>query len=384
MGQPQVHVTLRAERDQHPVLGAVQSGEPEHRQPLGQLEVDGAGGQVGQCGRQPLVGDGTPSSARSRRNSSACQARSIRKARPAESTSSPARQRAEQLGPLRAVPSEQVGRSSGGQPPPAATRTFLRAATQVAPQQLGPGVVAGSVEDREDRPHRPRGLPGIASGVDLGDRCQRVGHQPPDGREVDAGTDPEPVGHLLGQPALHAAGGHGHDLGGERVRQRLGQQVGQSADQPVGPLGAVQVETHGGQSLDITSDSDGGVTDLPAGNLSIVEIDRTDLDRRTPFHLDPRDLPGNDLVDAGDRAGGEQQARADRVTAVGQHVPGRRQGVVQTTRQVREGPLTHQLAVDEAAAAAGRRHRRRRTGSGRAPGRCCCRSRRRPPWDRDR
>ena len=89
-------------------------------------------------------------------------------------------------------------------------------------------------------------MPRVRVGIDVGDRGQDAGHQPADGREVDPGADPEPIRHLLSQPPLHPARGHRDDLGRERVRQRVGQQIGQPGHQPVGPLGAVQVETHGG------------------------------------------------------------------------------------------------------------------------------------------
>ena len=192
------------------------------------------------------AGDGTPRSVRSRRHSSACQARSTASRVPVESTSSPARRALEQLGALRAVAGEEIRRTAGGQPTPAAAGLLRRATPEMAPQQRRPLLVAGLVEDRQDRPHRPRRMPRVGVGIDVGHRSEHGGHQPPDRGEVDPGADPEPIRHLLGQPALHPARGHSHDLGRERVGQRVGQQLGQTHHQPVGALGTVQVETHGG------------------------------------------------------------------------------------------------------------------------------------------
>lgn len=43
VGQPQMHVTLSGQRDQDVVLGAVQTGQAEDRQPVGQID----GGRIG-------------------------------------------------------------------------------------------------------------------------------------------------------------------------------------------------------------------------------------------------------------------------------------------------------------------------------------------------
>ena len=228
MGQPQVHVALRAERGQHPVLGAVQTGEPEHRQPLGQLEVDLApAARVGQRRRQPLRRGGHAELGAQPAPQLGLPGPVGRQPRPAESTSSPARQRSS---------------SSGRSEPYRANRSAARRAVSHRRPPRGRSAdrrAGGSTAARPRCRRGPRrGWPGSATppapaatgsrvGIDVGDRGQRAGHQPADRREVDPGTDPESIRHLLGQPALHAAGGHRHDLGRERVRQRVGQQVGQ-------------------------------------------------------------------------------------------------------------------------------------------------------------
>ncbi len=255
VGQPQVHVAVGSQGGQHPVLGPVQPGQPEHRQPLGEVQVRVAGGQPVERLGQPLGG---------RRD------RELG-AQPSPELSLPGAVRAQggavgvhvlpgpppvqQLGALGPVPGEQVGRPAGGQPAPTAARLLGRATAQVAPQQLGPGVVPSHVEDRQDRPDRARRVPRIGVGVHVGQRGQGGGHQSAHRGEVDSRAHPQSVGQLLRQPTLHTPGGHGDHLGRERVRQRGGQQIGQPGHQPVGPLGAVQVETHGALSLDTGSDS---------------------------------------------------------------------------------------------------------------------------------
>jgi hypothetical protein len=72
------------------------------------------------------------------------------------------------------------------------------------------------------------------------------------GGELDVGADPvgavgtgaQHRGHPLGQPALHAPGGDGDDLGGEGVRRALGEEDGEGVGESVGADGTVNVE-HG-------------------------------------------------------------------------------------------------------------------------------------------
>jgi hypothetical protein len=59
------------------------------------------------------------------------------------------------------------------------------------------------------------GLQTVRSGEGLLD--ERV-----DGGETDVGCDPELPGEFLGDPTLDAPGGHGHDLGGERIVRDIG------------------------------------------------------------------------------------------------------------------------------------------------------------------
>jgi hypothetical protein len=54
------------------------------------------------------------------------------------------------------------------------------------------------------------------------------------------------MGEPLGQPALHPAGGHDHEVLGERVLRRLREQPGQTVGETVGAGGTVQEEGHRG------------------------------------------------------------------------------------------------------------------------------------------
>ena len=59
-------------------------------------------------------------------------------------------------------------------------------------------------------------------------------------RSIGAGA--EAMGKPLGQPAFHASGRDGDDLGRHRVRQRLGQHVAEDLDQQVRSLRAMHVQ----------------------------------------------------------------------------------------------------------------------------------------------
>jgi hypothetical protein len=97
------------------------------------------------------------------------------------------------------------------------------------------------VHHLEQRPHRPLGKPRIRLGL----HARRGGHgradEPPRGRELHVRANPvgrpsapEPSRQLLGDPPLHAARRHGHDLVGERIAGRRGEQRPQRLDEPVG------------------------------------------------------------------------------------------------------------------------------------------------------
>ncbi|SHW82730.1 Uncharacterised protein [Mycobacteroides abscessus subsp. abscessus] len=105
------------------------------------------------------------------------------------------------------------------------------------------GVCAQFVEHFQQRPHQGVGLPRIVvhSARDLGEK--RCG-----GAEFDARANAvarragaEHMGQLLAEPAFHTACGHQHQLRGERVGQRFGEQRTQPGGQRAGVFGSVQV-----------------------------------------------------------------------------------------------------------------------------------------------
>ena len=116
-----------------------------------------------------------------------------------------------------------------------------------------PGIIEVLLDHLDERPHRPLGQPGVRLGVGARGQGQRARDQGPREREIDVGADPVAPARAgpqrrrqaLGQPALDAPGGHGHDLGGHRVVERDGHQVRQHRHQRVGPIGAVDVQHPG-------------------------------------------------------------------------------------------------------------------------------------------
>ena len=63
------------------------------------------------------------------------------------------------------------------------------------------------------------------------------------------GADAEPVAEPLGEPALDTLRGHHHDLLGERVVERRGEQLAEGVGELVGARRAVEVEGHLGPTL---------------------------------------------------------------------------------------------------------------------------------------
>ena len=130
------------------------------------------------------------------------------------------------------------------------------AVSSVAPRCVGeaaqPRLVQRGVDDLQQRPHQPLGQPRVGVGLDPGRDGHRLVGQPPRRRELHVRAHPvgaaggcaQPGREPLGEPALHAARRHRDQLGRERIRERLRQQRGEGAHEPVGPLGSVDVQ-HG-------------------------------------------------------------------------------------------------------------------------------------------
>ena len=113
-------------------------------------------------------------------------------------------------------------------------------------QRPAPRSVERLVDHLEQRPdhriRRPRILVGGAG--DFGDQRVRVA-------ERDAGADAvgtvpaaEDVRQPLAQPPLDTTRGDEHELLGEWVGQRIGQQCAKAVSKQVGALGTVEVEGH--------------------------------------------------------------------------------------------------------------------------------------------
>ena len=153
----------------------------------------------------------------------------------------------EQLGALHGVGGEQPG-----QPPSHGIAAGGAVVGRVAAAEVGREVVEPRrahhvVDDGQQRPGEPVGIPRVVRVLAEQHRDQGVGCD-----EVDSGADAvtaaradaEAVRQPLGQPALHAARRHHHDLAGERIGQGSDQQVGQAVGQRIGALGGVEVHGH--------------------------------------------------------------------------------------------------------------------------------------------
>ncbi len=156
----------------------------------------------------------------------------------------------DQLRALHGVRREQSGQAArDGVATVAAHRLLLavRPVPEVARQVGAPGLVEGVVDGREQRPDEPVGVPQVVAVTVEQQRDQRARVEEPDaGTDTVAAarSDAEPVGEPLGEPALDTLGGHHHDLVGERVVQRCGEQLAEAVGELVGARGAVEVERH--------------------------------------------------------------------------------------------------------------------------------------------
>ena len=140
-------------------------------------------------------------------------------------------------------PREVAGR---GEPPTRAGAGRVAHHAEVGAQRRAPRLARAGVDHLEQRPDEALGPPRVVLGV-----APRPGHQLGGRGELHPGTHPvvpegraEAVGEALREPALHPAGRHGDHVGGEGVRRRRREHVGQRLGQPVRALGAVHVEGH--------------------------------------------------------------------------------------------------------------------------------------------
>ncbi len=123
-------------------------------------------------------------------------------------------------------------------------------AAQVDGQRVQPRLAERRVDHLQQRPDQALGQPGVVVAVDATGGGDGVAQQPRGRGELDVrahavaapGGRAERRGDLLRQPALHPAGGDGHDLGGERVRERVAQQRRERGDEAVGSFSSVEVK----------------------------------------------------------------------------------------------------------------------------------------------
>ncbi len=252
LGKPQVDVTSLAERAEQLHLGDRQPGVAEEGEPVRQVEtvecrsvavaqhrhrlaVAHVGRRLPDVGEQPAPQLRLPEQVGVEGRAGAVGV----------ATGAPV---GDEGRSLHGVRREDAGQPARDRPAASAAEvTFVAGDTvaEVAGKGGRPRLVERGVEDLEQRPHQPVGIPGV---VALAVEQQR--DEGPRAEEAHPGTDAvtagragaEPMGEPLGQPALHTAGGHGHDLGGERIGQRGGEQVAELVGQEVGARRTVKLQ----------------------------------------------------------------------------------------------------------------------------------------------
>ena len=225
---------------------------PKSDSRAGRSTIPGSSRNRAQAPSTRSAGSGTPIRARSRRQSSACHTPSAGTRPilpPSPSTN--------HLRPMQGVPIEQLREMPNRTEPPSPPRRIhvLARSPQMRGQARQPRLPQTPIHHLEQSPNRPLRQPRIRIRLDPRRRRHRIPNEPPRRREVDVRAHPiappiprpEPIRHPLREPPLHAARGHGDDLGRERVGQRVGQQRAKRLDQAVGPLSSMDVE-HVGES----------------------------------------------------------------------------------------------------------------------------------------
>ncbi len=240
---------------EHEAVGGGHAGEAEAGQPLGQRDEAGILTQARRRRRQPLG---------RARGADPLPQRSPQRGLPAEPLGQRSRHpvlvaaggpRGDQGRALAAIAGEQVCQvPHHGQPPAAAELVRLGVEADVPGQRGEPRLPGELLHDLEQGPGQPLGGPRVGVRVDArrGGECRS--EQRPGRGELHPGADPvaaagtgsERGGQPLGEPALHAAGGHRHDLRRERVLRWSGQPPGEGVGEEIGSVGAVEVEHRGG------------------------------------------------------------------------------------------------------------------------------------------
>ena len=239
------------ERAEQRHLGDRQTGVPEERQPGRQVEAVTAAAQplqrlgVADVGRHPThpLHEAAPQLG--------LPQEVVVELVPAPSSVPALAPVGDQPGPLDGVRREEPGDATGHGVAAAAPQLALVAVDaepEVRRERRAPGLPHRLVDDLEQRPDHPVGVPGVVAILAEQHRHQRVRAQEPDpgAHPVTAArADPEPVREPLREPALHAPRGHDDELLGERVVERRREQVAQTVGEEVGALGTMDPQGHG-------------------------------------------------------------------------------------------------------------------------------------------
>ncbi len=248
--EPQVHRPVLAERREHRELVAGQARGPEHREPGGEVDRgrlvaqqrDGVVEPLGGARRAEVGAQPAPQVRLPRRPGSQRRARAV--------VVPPFGPPQHHLRALRGVRGEQARDVLGGAHPPRAARVVLvRSRPQVPRERCGPRLAEARVDDVHDVPDQPGRVPGVVLGTDAEDGRHRLRDHPPRGVEPHVRADAvtgragaQPVRQALRHPALDAPRRHRDDLGRERVRRGVEQQLREPVDEHVGPLADVRVQ----------------------------------------------------------------------------------------------------------------------------------------------
>ena len=195
----------------------IEPGRAEHRQPLRQVQLEPVPASSARLGgrRSARPGWARRARSRSRRHSSACQARSAGSGRPSASTSRPRRQlsiMAGRVAPYRAKRSARCRAVDQRRPPRTGSAPEPRS-SEIGPQQLRPRLAAAAVDHGQQGPDGTLRLPGVDSSGSPGNTAaQDPGDQPSGRAEFDPGAHAVAAAHaaaelprqLLGEPALDA------------------------------------------------------------------------------------------------------------------------------------------------------------------------------------
>ena len=221
--QPQVHVAAVGEGGEHGQVVRRQAGGAEQREPLRQGGEPGVAPQRPDGGGEPLrrVRRGDPRAQRPPHLRLPPQVRGHVRV-----VAGPPR--VEQFGAVRGVGGEEAGQVGDHREPAAG-------AAQVCGEGGAPRPAGARVDDLHERPHRAGGVPRVVVRGDAGgpldgsgDDLARRGEGDVRAHPVAPAGRPEPVRQAMGEPPLHAAGGHGDDLRDERVGHRRREHVGES------------------------------------------------------------------------------------------------------------------------------------------------------------